>query len=60
MDREEMKEQVFILARLLNQVTVTGVKSARNLVAVGEVLERMYQSLGGDDHGSVGEDSQRE
>lgn len=60
MDREEMRKQMFLAARLLDQVTVTGVKSARNLAAVGEVLERMYQSLGGDDHGSSGEDSQRE
>lgn len=60
MNREQMREQMFLAARLLDQVTVTGVKSARNLAAVGEVLERMYQSLGGDDHGGVGEDSQRE
>lgn len=57
MNRERMKEQVFLLARMLDQVTVTGVKSARNLAAVGEVLERIYQSLGGDDYGSSGEDS---
>lgn len=60
MNRERMKEQVFLLARMLDQVTVTGVKSARNLAAVGEVLERIYQSLGGDDYGSSGEDSQRQ
>ena len=60
MNRERIKEQVFILARMLDQVTVTGVKSARNLAAAGEMLERMYQSLGGEDHGSSGEDSQRE
>ena len=60
MDREQMREQIFLAARLLNQVTVTGLRSARNLAAVGEVLERIYQSLGGDDYGSSGEDSQRQ
>lgn len=60
MDREQMREQIFLAARILNQVTVTGLISARNLAAVGEVLERIYQSLGGDDYGSSGEDSQHE
>lgn len=60
MNREQMREQMFLAARLLNQVTVTGLRSARNLAAVGEVLERIYQSLGGDDYGSSGEDSQRQ
>lgn len=57
MDREQMREQIFLAARILNQVTVTGLISARNLASVGEVLERIYQSLGGDDYGSSGEDS---
>ena len=60
MNREQMRKQIFLAARLLNQVTVTGMRSVRHIAAIGEVLERIYQSLGGDDYGSSGEDSQRQ